>query len=135
MEGLSRHSNLVESIKGWILEYVPDNRMFCIYCDLPSNNASNKPLRIEGFIPDIYAIERDYELIIVGEAKTPGDLETRHSMAQFEAFLRHCSGKINSMLVIAVPWHMVNCGRSLIRSLKKRTHTEDVRVLFLEKLA
>lgn len=134
MQGFSGHSNLVEAIKSWILGNVPDNRMLCVYSDLPSNNASNKPPRIEGFIPDIYASERNREIVIVGEAKTAGDLETRHSTAQFEAFLRHCSGQVNSLLVIAVPWHMVNCGKSLIRSLKKRTHTEDVRVLFLEKL-
>lgn len=134
MQESSAHAKLVDSIKRWISEQTLDQNMLCMYCDCSSSIGSDKPPRIEGFVPDIYVKALDRELVIVGEAKTAHDMETRHSTAQFEAFLRHCASATNSLLVIAVPWDMVNCARSLIRYLKKKTNTETVRVFFLEKL-
>jgi hypothetical protein len=128
------HITLVQSIKRWLLESYQNSGNLCLYLDSPFGKIGNKPPVIDGFIPDVYAILLGEELIIIGEAKTAHDLETRHTKAQLEVFLRHCSNKGNAILVIAVPWNLVNSARSLIRFLKKKSNTESVNVKFLELL-
>jgi hypothetical protein len=129
------HTKLVDSIKKWLLEYKQSSSNLCVFCDSPSRSSQDKPPAIEGFIPDIYAIIPNGELVIVGEAKTWSDIESRHSIAQFGAFLRYCSTRKNTMLVIAVPWDMVNCVKSLVRFLQKSTNTQAACVKILEKLS
>lgn len=128
------HTILVDSIKKYVLEWYRNSSDLCIYFDSPSGHFNDKPPEIEGFIPDVYATLLKEDIVIIGEAKTVRDLESRHSKRQLEAFLKHCFNKRKAILIIAVPWDLVNSAKSLIRFLKKKSNTESVTVKFLELL-
>ena len=45
-----------------------------------------RPPKLAGFMPDVYATDVPTTKTLVGEAKTAADLETKHSRAQISAF-------------------------------------------------
>lgn len=102
----------------------------CVFCE----HLPNPPL-VSGFIPDIYAQGIGMARTIVGEAKTPRDLETPRSRAQFDAFLTHLSECQNAQFVVATPWVSVNSAKAIVRSIKKRRQIDSVDVVFLEPLS
>ena len=62
-----------------------------------------RPPRIAGYTPDIYATDVPTTRTLVGEAKTRADLETEHSRRQIAAFLAFLSKTPNAVFVLAVP--------------------------------
>jgi hypothetical protein len=129
----STHVSLVSAILNWI-EDRHGNKNLLIMANLPAPVGTPVPPCIEGFVPDVWAKNFQEGLIIVGEAKTSGDLENRHSADQLSAFLRFCDQNRPSCLVIAVPWMTVSCAKAFVRYLKRRIGTEDVPVVFLDML-
>jgi len=85
-----------------------------ILVDSSSSSRECKPPSIEGFVPDVYAKGFGGGFTVVGEAKTAGDIECRHSSDQFRAFLQHCSQRNNAVFIVAVPWHMTRFAKALI---------------------
>lgn len=128
------HIDLVERLLEWTRDnhsYTPDAIFFV---DLPSIPGSDKPPVIGGYNPDLYCKQNRGEYVVIGEAKSAGDIETRHSRDQLMAYLSHLKQYSNGVLVIAVPWHAVGQARSLIRMLQRITDTRNVRTEFIEKL-
>ena len=83
----SKHTSLVQIIINYIgreHSHVPG---LGIVNDLSSPLHAEKPNRIEGFVPDVYAFDAPLTTVIIGEAKTPDDLETERSKKQITAFL------------------------------------------------
>ena len=134
--GVSRcHEELVGAIVDWLqVQHPAADAMSvsadCIFCE----HLPNPPL-LNGFIPDVYAVGIVETRTIVGEAKTPKDLETPRSRAQFEAFLTHLCVCQNAQFVIATPWPSVNSAKAIVRSITKRRHIDGVDVVFLEPLS
>jgi len=102
--------------------------------DHPNSNKKERPPIIEGFIPDVYIPNAPGNVFIIGEAKTAKDLEKKHSIAQISGFLRRCSQTNDSILVLAVPWHMTRLGKNMLRYLKRRIGADNVRTEVLERL-
>lgn len=135
MAGSRSHEELVRAIIDWLQVQHPDARTIsvsadCIFCE----HLPNPPL-LDGFIPDVYAVGIVEARTIIGEAKTPRDLETPRSRGQLEAFLSHLRECQNAQLVIATPWSSVNSAKAIVRSITKRRHIDDVDVVFLEPLS
>ena len=85
-------------------------------------------------MPDAYVPCGPGNLLVIGEAKTAGDLERKHSLEQIAAFLETCSESENSYFILAVPWDQVRLAQSLVKKLKIDTATSGVRSKVLEKL-
>ena len=62
-----------------------------------------RPPRIEGFVPDVFATDVPTTKTLIGEAKTQQDIETDHSHRQISAFLRYLSKTPRGVFVLSVP--------------------------------
>jgi len=60
-----------------------------IYAQSLSLPEYHAPQPINGFIPDILIYKNNSSEIIIGEAKTESDIDNKHTINQFEAFLLH----------------------------------------------
>lgn len=129
-----KHRDLVLAIVEWIKKRNDGGREFIIFCDVAEGICAHRPHSIEGFIPDVYAVSRSGGRILIGEAKTITDVESRNSREQYKAYLRFCAGNDSAGLLLAVPWTMVNCAKGLIRSIQRQTNTGHVEVIFVEGL-
>ena len=117
----SSHIRLVEQLSSWILCNLLGGDHGCMMIDHPSGNITTRPPKIGGFVPDIYVHHGANNSLIIGEAKTGRDLETRHSLDQLDAFLGRCSQYENAMFILAVPWDMARLAEAIIRQLQNRS--------------
>jgi hypothetical protein len=128
------HKSLVVAIQEWVKSSFSEEMI--IYIDSENSTLlKNMPSQINGHIPDIYAMGRRINRIIIGEAKTSQcDLESEHSEGQILSYLKHCVNKQDSIVVLAVPLHLINCAKSIISSLKRRNNLETVKTIVLNPL-
>lgn len=105
-----------------------------ILVDSPESNAETRPSKLIKHVPDVFVPSNKDRPAIVGEAKTPNDIEKRHTFAQFSEFLEWCNLHKGSTLVIAVPWQAERLAADVIRYLQKRTNTSGVFVDVLKQL-
>lgn len=61
-----------------------------------------RPPRIGGYVPDLFATDVPTTRTLIGEAKTQRDLERDHSRRQISAFLDHLSRTPNGVFVLSV---------------------------------
>jgi hypothetical protein len=64
---------------------------------------TNRPPSISGFTPDLFASDLPATFEVLGEAKTPLDLETERSVRQISAFLDHLAVRPESSFYLSVP--------------------------------
>ena len=83
----------------------------------------DRPSQIGGYTPDVFASNIPDTFRVLGEAKTPDDLESQRSARQLTAFLDHLCLREGSTLYVAVPLFYVPRARMLIRSLRGEHHT------------
>ena len=63
------------------------NNISILWKDGPESRIKYKTIKINKFIPDYYAKRNDGSpQIIIGEAKTANDIDTRHSKNQYISF-------------------------------------------------
>lgn len=110
-----QHVRLVEKTIEYIHVYIGVGYSFSVLHDLPASLGADKPPRIEGFVPDIYAQDTPATLTVIGEAKTANDLATAHTERQLLAFFRHLETQPRGILVIAVPWVTRAAASSLLK--------------------
>lgn|SRR3989338_2215389 len=127
----STHIELVRAITAWVGNNCSADECAAMLIDLPEISSANKPVAIEGYIPDVYI---KLGRRIIGEAKTRNDIETIHSREQYAGYLKHLRMYENSVLLIAVPWYSVPQARSLIRRIQRIHDAMEVNSIFIEKL-
>jgi hypothetical protein len=129
-----RHMKLVRSLVAWVAGKYFDGDSGHILVDSPEGLLSGRPPPLGGFVPDVYAEQLGPRSVVVGEAKTPRDLESRHTQAQLLAFLGYCAQLPGSVLVLAVPWPMTRFAKSLLRVLQQQHQLKGTRTVVLEQL-
>ena len=80
-------------------------------------------------MPDAYVRLRDSGSVVIGEAKSLGDLENQHTEAQITAFMRRCGTAAGSALIVAVPWPVERLAFALVRNIRTKedlSHVETV---------
>ena len=99
------HIELVQELYYWVKSEIFNGDDGSIFVALPKSTALNKPPRvIDNFEPDLYAKEHKMDLLVIGEAKTPQDISSHHSILQYKAYLQTCLlHKGFSYIVFAVP--------------------------------
>jgi hypothetical protein len=105
-----------------------------VFHDLPNLIGAEKPPRIGGFVPDVFAIDAPPSITILGEAKTVEDLETEHSLKQLTAFLAFLRLQPSGILVVAVPWQAQARAKNLVARLQQELQCKDVRAIVITEL-
>ena len=131
----SSHMRLVNALAAWVSVTYFGGDSGHVLIDSPQSKPLAKPPRLNGFVPDVYANDGEGRQLIVGEAKTARGLESRHTRAQLSAFVRRCAQVDQSLLVLAVPWHVERFAKSLVRKIQSQVDGCRVSVVVLEKLS
>ena len=131
MVELSTHDNLVLLMEAWVCNNLLADNPGSLQCDLPHRST---PPKIGNNIPDLYVAAHGDVPLILGEAKTAIDIESRRSHQQIIAFLWHCDRISPSRLILAVPWYKVPYARNLLRRLSRQNGLTSVETLVLENL-
>lgn len=126
------HLRLVENILSYVERTYRHSYHLVVFHDLPALIRAEKPPRIGGFVPDVYAVDAPPSILIIGEAKTQCDLDTDHSQRQLIAFLKHLALQPNGQLVLAVPWTASATARNLLRRLKLESSCETVHSVVID---
>jgi hypothetical protein len=126
MSDSAQHLALVDSILLLVRRDFPLTR-FVVLSDLPGS--IDKPPRINGFVPDVFAEDAPRTAVVIGEAKTIQDLQTSHSRLQIAAFLRYLAAQQNGVFVLAVPWPAKATARQIVELELRELEPQHVRVL------
>ena len=105
-----------------------------IFHDLPGPLRAEKPHRIAGFVPDVYAFDAPLTVRIIGEAKTQADLENAHSQEQISAFLAFLGQQEQGIFILAVPWAAKRLAHVLVESKRVSVGAGSVRTTILDDL-
>lgn len=96
------HAMLVDRLIGVVRNRHSCRRGLNLFADHQSTTGS-RPWSIRGFTPDVIAGDLPETFQVLGEAKTPGDLESERSLRQLSAFIGHLSDHPCGFLYVAVP--------------------------------
>ncbi len=130
----SKHTALVQIIINYIGREYADISGLGIVNDLCNPLHAEKPSRIEGFVPDVYAFNAPLTTVIIGEAKTSDDLETEHSRRQITAFLSYLGHQQTGIFIMAVPWQLKRRAVVLVSMLRDNLKTSSVETVMLDDL-
>ena len=128
------HLGLVQQLVRWVNTHCSSEHNSLLFVDDPSRLAADKPPSILGYLPDVYWKTIEGRSVLIGEAKSARDVESRHSRRQFASFLTHLKSVEEGTLLIAVPWHVVPQAKSLIRAIQRDTGSIAVRTIFIDYL-
>jgi len=126
MSDSPQHLALVNSILSLVRKDFPPTK-FVVLSDLPGS--VDKPPRINGFVPDVFAEDAPHTAVVIGEAKTVQDLQTPHSRLQIAAFLRFLAAQQNGVFVLAVPWPAIATARKIVELELNELEPQHIRVV------
>jgi hypothetical protein len=115
------HVRLVERLIATITDKHTNRRGIILLADHHAYG-NDRPPQIGGFCPDVFASDVPTTFRVIGEAKTPTDLQSKRSHRQIIAFLDHLSLYPGSTFYLAVPWFSGAKARSIVNSLRRSDH-------------
>ncbi len=126
------HISLVRQMYKWVLTNLINDKGL-IFVDLPESRRNERPPSLgDGHFPDLYANDTKSGLMIVGEAKTAGDIEKLHSIEQYKSYfetLKYCP--YESKIVLAVPNYYKQRMNSVIKRVKRESNSTNVDAIIL----
>lgn len=128
------HMRLVDSLSHWVSEALFRGDKGAIMVDSPGAGPHGRPPRVLGYVPDLYAEGARRFQVVVGEAKTPRDLDHPRTFEQLSAFLRYAAHYESSLIVVAVPWYVERFAKALLQRLVQQNALDRVSTHVLEKL-
>jgi hypothetical protein len=84
------------------------------------------PPALSDFRPDVYAREIGSGFLVVGEAKTPNDLDRRHTEDQLGAYFEHLKIQERGELDLAVTLPCVGLAHEICRRVRARYKCETI---------
>jgi hypothetical protein len=122
VSGESRiHLELVKNLVAHIRSNHEPVGGFVIYSDIDAAS-TERPNRIGGHLPDVFASNVPATFRIIGEAKTQADLVTQRSISQIEVFLDYLALFDGSVFYLAVPAFSRSRAVQVISSVKNSNH-------------
>ena len=85
---------------------------------------SNRPGTIDGFAPDVFASDLPATFEVIGEAKTPLDLESPRSARQIAAFLDYLALRPNSNFYLSVPPFTAARSWTILNRIRQPYHAD-----------
>lgn len=130
----SNHTTLVRLMAEHIAELLPPVDHGHLLIDVPEHPPQKKPPNIRGYVPDILALNTTRYACVIGEAKTATDVDNEHTVQQLLAFLGKCAEHENSLLVMAVPWHVVRLARWVMAYCKRQACLPSIETKVIDGL-
>lgn len=96
--------------------------------------STNRPPPIGGYVPDAYVMLDEQGRVVIGEAKSMGDMENSHTEAQIAAFLRRCGMAEGSAFILAVPWPIERLAGALLANYRIREGLPQVEIVVLSEM-
>ena len=124
---------MIAILHSYIADRFCEGRGERVFTDSVSSESRTRPPSIEGYVPDAYVMLNEQGRVVIGEAKSMGDLENSHTEAQVTAFLRRCGMAEDSVFMLAVPWPVERLARALITNLSVREGLPHVETLVLSE--
>ena len=132
MSESTQHLRLVRSILTYLEREFSGLAGFAVFDDTAEPSRGEKPPRINGHVPDVYAVDVPPCTTIIGEAKTRQDLETERSREQIATFLDYLSRRANGVFVLAVPLEVAATARGLVAAVSGGQEASTTRVVILD---
>lgn len=130
----SQHQQLIERTITYIRERFSDEYSLTIFHDLPKELGEPRPPRIGQFTPDVYAVTVPPTITIIGEAKTPDDLEAEHSRMQYLEYLQYLDTRPNGLLVLAVTFYKIPAAHRMMSSILRRSEVANTcQIVFIDE--
>ena len=122
------HANMVAWLTHIVKEQHGAGGNLALYRD--SQDAEReRPLRINGYLPDLYAEDVPRTFVIIGEAKTRSDLLTTRSRQQIDSFVRYLALYETAFFYLAVPLLAKPPATTLLRELRSKHGNVNVHIL------
>ena len=128
------HSNLVAILHSYIADIFCEGKGERVLTDSVSNESRTRPPSIAGYVPDAYVMLSEQGRVVIGEAKSMGDLENSHTETQVVAFLRRCRDVEGSTFILAVPWPIERLARAFLTSLQAREGLSHVETIVMSEV-
>lgn len=109
------HMHYVDQLLLFAKTIIPSNYHSLIYVDKP-DSAQKPPRTAQNFIPDLYYKYQEH--LIIGEAKTFSDVDSRHSKMQYEDYINeafHFQGK--AIILFSIPLAAKGTIKNIVRRL------------------
>ncbi len=126
------HAGLVEALVAYAETELGLAANLSIRHDAVRPIRGERPPRINGYVPDLYATDVPTTATLIGEAKTRADLETEHTRAQVHAFLDYLSQTPNGIFVLSVPMSAAVTALRLLSQLKAPFQEADTRTVVID---
>lgn len=123
------HMDYVTLVERYVLNKVPHQQRGFVFVDSPSS--AYKPPMIGNYRPDVYFHHSNS--LIIGEAKTIRDYETKHSKEQYITYLDECQKfQGEALLVLCSSWAISYSYRTLMKYIKCQ-HGFDTKVVIISE--
>jgi hypothetical protein len=116
------HKQLIRSLVGSIVAQHEDCFLFA---DGDHTHSQGCPPQLEAVRPDVYPRLRNRH-VVIGEAKTPFDIDKPHTKVQLDAYFRHLACEPSGELLVAVPYLCVGLTHRLCRHIRRLAGAESV---------
>ncbi len=122
-----QHANLICRMEGWLREKFSHHTCFSILTDSSiSPEMDNRPPKIKGRTPDLYATDVPETFCVVGEAKTSKDLITKRSQQQMSIFIDYLFVRpTDDFFVLAVPYDATDRAVITLRNKCRRVENRN----------
>ena len=99
-----------------------------IIVDVQAVPGDTVPPILGGHRPDLYARLPDCGALIIGEAKTPRDIDNEHTRSQIRAFIAHLEQNQDSQLVLATTGQGADSAKTLLRFMQMEDGRSKTRI-------
>lgn len=125
------HALLVSSLTAFVRERHGAAGNLALYLD-DQKMGRERPQRIGGHLPDLYAQDVPRTFMVIGEAKTKADLITPRSRRQLASFVRYLTLHEAAFLYLAVPFIAKPTAKKLMRELEAAYGTVGSHILTID---
>ena len=117
----NQHIELVKHLEHYIRKTHEPPGGFVLYSDI-GGGVENSPQMVNGYIPDIIASDVPSTFQVIGEARTPRDLNSNRSRKQILAFLDFLSLYPKSYFYLAIPTFSLPNANRLLNEITTDDH-------------
>lgn len=126
MSESNNHRNLVQALAGEISGDPIWATSPIVYCDIQDGVAIDLPPIIGSNRPDILARDIGASLSIIGEAKTSGDIDNRHTYEQLASFFDYLCSQSRGELWMGVPWLSAGTATRVCLHMRKISNAQHI---------
>ena len=105
-----------------------------VVTDFQNAPGDEVPPRVNEYQPDVFAGSASQGILILGEAKTPHDIDSGRSLGQLAAFIRHLEQVSEGTLILSVPGHCGDLAKTTLRVLHTELRVMNTRLEVFDQL-